>query len=371
MISVTATELGRVMHCFGSLNMPRAVPVDSNREQRDKGNAEHWLAEQMFAESSADPVTGATAPNGVIITDEMIEAVSAYVSALDCGAMEVDTSYAGQGWEVKGRADHVVFRAAGVAPPLSEVRPLSTLTIDDYKSGWRIVEPRMNWTLISHAIGWVIQNETTVDRIVFRIHQPRPFHTEGSLREWSCSYEELMGFYHQINTRLSHPVDELVTGWDHCAKCHALALCPAARTAGMNAIDAASVTFDDSLPKDVLTFELETLRAAVDTIKNRADALDELISHRIKGGEVFEGWDLERRYGHRKWKPGLTAAALSAAAGVDLAKEAIVTPAAAERMGVSKEAVKALTDKPLLDPKLKRIDADAKARAAFGIPGES
>ena len=37
MISVTATELHRVMHCFGSLNMPRAVPVDSNREQRDKG----------------------------------------------------------------------------------------------------------------------------------------------------------------------------------------------------------------------------------------------------------------------------------------------------------------------------------------------
>lgn len=368
MISVTATELGRVMHCFGSLNMPRAVPVDSNREQRDKGNAEHWLAERMFAGDPVD-VAGVVAPNGVIITDEMIEAVSAYVSALDCGAMEVDTSYAGQGWEVKGRADHICVRGWPAAD--SRATGPITLTVDDYKSGWRIVEPRMNWTLISHAIGWVIQNETAVDRIVFRIHQPRPFHTEGSLREWSCSYDELMGFYHQINTRLSNPVDELVTGLDHCAKCHALALCPAARTAGMNAIDAASVTFDDSLPKDVLTFELETLRAAVDTIKNRADALDELISHRIKSGEVFKGWDLERRHGHRKWKPGLTAAALSAAAGVDLAKEAIVTPAQAERMGVSKEAVAALTDKPLLDPKLKRIDADAKARAAFGIPGEN
>lgn len=364
MITVTATELHRVMHCFGSLNMPRAVPDTSNQDARLQGNAEHWLAEQMFEGVAVGP--GAQAPNGYVITDEMVEAVSGYVSALDCGEMEIETGYAGQGWAVAGRADHVVFR--------QEVnehgeRAGDWLTIDDYKSGWRIIEPRMNWTLISHAIGWVIRNETAPDRIVLRIHQPRPFHAEGTLREWSCSYEELMGFYHQINERLSNPVDEIVTGIDWCAKCHALALCPAARRASMNSIDAATVTFDDSLPKEVLTHQLEQMRLAADTIKNRASALEELISHRIKMGETFTGWALERRYGHRKWKPGMTGKVLSLATGVDLTKDDIVTPAAAERMGVSKEVVAALTDKPLLDPKLKQIDADASGRAAFGIPG--
>ncbi len=363
MISVTATELARVMHCFGSLNMPRAVPHSADREARDKGNAEHWLAEQMF--QGLPFAAGVQAPNGYVITDEMIEAVSAYVSALDVGEMEIDTSYAGDGWEVRGRADHVVFRVDGYhAGGMS----LSCLTIDDYKGGWRIVEPTRNWTLISHAIGWVIRNETAPDRIVLRIHQPRPYHSDGPLREWSCSYEELMGFYHQIAARLSNPTDELVTGLGWCAKCPALALCPAARQASMNAIDASTVAFDDSLPKDVLTHELDTLRMAVDTIKNRADALDELISHRIRQGEVFEGWALERRYGQRRWKPGMTGQVLSLAAGVDLVKDAVVTPAEAERRGVPKEAVAALTDRPLLDPKLKRIDADAKARAAFGRP---
>lgn len=362
-LQVTATELHRLMHCFGSHNMPRAVPQAQDDEARRKGNAEHWIAEQMFGGATVAP--GTAAHNGYIVTDEMIEAVSAYVSALDPGQMEIDTSYAGQGWEVRGRADHVVYRPDGYhAGGIS----FSQLTIDDYKSGYRIVEPRMNWTLISHAIGWVIRNETAPDRIVLRIHQPRPYHTDGALREWSCSYEELMGFYAQIADRLSNPVDELVTGLDHCAKCHALALCPAARRAGMNSIDAATIRFDDSLPKDVLTFELETLRLALDTIKNRADALDELITHRIKGGDTFPGWALERRYGHRKWKPGLSGKMLSAMAGVDLTKDDIVTPAAAERLGVSKEAVAALTDKPLLDPKLKRIDADAAGRRAFGVP---
>lgn len=363
MLKVTATELPRVMHCMGSLQMPRAVPQDVDREARDKGNAEHWLAEQMFkgwgiapdGSTTTLPPAGTICPlNQYVITDDMIEAVSGYVSALDCGSMEIDTSYSGAGWEVRGRADHVVYRDTG------------TLTIDDYKGGWRIIEPDRNWTLLSHAIGWVIRNETRPDRIILRIHQPRPYHPDGPLREWWCSYEELMGYYHQIDHRLSNPVDELVTGLSHCAKCHALALCPAAREAGMNAIDASNIVFDDTLPKDALTHELETLRHAVAMIENRRDALDELISYRIAQGEVFDNYALERRQGQRRWKPGLTGQVLSLAAGVDLTKDGAVTPAEAERRGVNKKAIELLTERPMLEPKLKRIDVDARARAIFG-----
>lgn len=361
MISVTATELHRLMQCIGSRIMPRAVPVDADREARDKGNAEHWLAEQMFS-SAVEPRAGLVAFNGYVITDEMIEAVSSYVSALDCGEMECDTSYGGDGWQVRGRADHVKFLEGGSTT-------LNTLVIDDYKGGWRIVEPDRNFTLLSHAIGWCIRNNTRPDRIALRIHQPRPYHARGSLREWSCSYEELMGYYHQIAWRLSNPTDELVTGLDHCAKCHALATCPAARTAGMNAIDAATIAFDDTMPKNALTFELETLRHAVAMIENRRDALEELITYRVRNGEVFENYALERRQGQRRWRTGLTGKALSLVTGVDLVKDGIVTPAEAERRGVSKDVIATLVERPMLDPKLKRIDVDARARAAFGEPG--
>jgi hypothetical protein len=189
------------------------------------------------------------------------------------------------------------------------------------------------------------------------------------LREWSCTYQELIGFWHQIDARLSNPVDELVTG-DHCAKCHALATCPAARQASMNAIDAATVTFDDSLPKDVLTHEIDTLRSALSTIENRAKALEELVSHRITQGEVFHGWTLERRLGQRRWRTGLTGQMLSIAAGMGLTKDGLVTPAEAERRGLSRAAIDKLVERPLLDAKLKKIDADAAGRAAFGTPEE-
>ena len=351
MITVTATELPRVMHCFGSLHMPPAVPGGGDPTARQEGNAAHWLAEQMFNGSPAH--AGLTAPNGYVITDDMVEHVSQYVSALDCGEMEADTSYAGAGWEVRGRADHIAARDG-------------LLTIDDFKYGWRIVSPVRNWTLMSHAIGWCIRTQQRPDRITLRIHQPRPYHADGPLREWSCSFEELMGYYAQIEHRLTNPTDELVTSLDHCAKCHALATCPAARSASMNALDVMDRVFVDDLPKPVLLREMELMRQAVGLIEARKDAIEELVTHRIKQGEVFDGYVLERRHGQRRWKPGLTGAALSMAAGVDLSKDGIVTPAEAERRGVSKEAIAALTDRPLLDAKLKQIDVDARARAVFG-----
>lgn len=360
MITVTATDLPRVMHCFGSLQMPQSVPGGGDPTAREEGNAAHWLAEQMFNGSPAH--AGLTAPNGYVITDDMVEHVNQYVSALDAGEMECDTSYAGAGWEVRGRADHLVWRSYSRHVDITT----SVLTIDDFKYGWRIVSPVRNWTLMSHAIGWIIRTQQRPDRIVLRIHQPRPYHADGPLREWSCSFEELMGFYSQIEQRLSNPTDELVTSLEHCAKCHALATCPAARSASMNALDVVDRVFTEDLPKPVLLREMELMRQAVGLIEARKDAIEELVTHRIKQGEVFDGYALERRYGQRRWKPGLTGAALSLAAGVDLSKDGIVTPAEAERRGVSKEAVAALTDRPLLDAKLKQIDVDARARAVFG-----
>src|SRR5690606_28879832 len=115
--------------------------------------------------------------------------------------------------------------------------------------------------------------------IVLRIHQPRPYHPDGPCREWRLSYVDLMTYYSRIAARLSETPDTLTTG-PMCAKCHALADCSTARVASMNAIDASGVAFSDSLPDNVLAYEYETLQHAMQTIKNRHDALEELMTHR-------------------------------------------------------------------------------------------
>lgn len=353
MLTTTATELPRLMVCIGSRLMPSPMPQGGNKEQRDEGNAAHWLAEQIF--KGHNPPPGTVAPNGYVITDDMVEHVCSYVDAIDCGELECDTSYSGQGWEVRGRADHLKYRVATL-----------TLTIDDFKYGWRIVEPDENYTLLSHAIGWCIRTGTRPDRIVLRIHQPRPYHSDGPLREWHCNYEQLMGYYDRIANRLANPTDELVTSLSQCVKCHARYDCRAFDQAAYNAIDVMGTAFDDTLPKHVLTYEYSLFTQAEAMIKIAREAREELISHRIKTGEVFDGYSLEQRYGQRRWKPGLTGHALSLASGKDLVKDGIVTPAEAERRGVPKEVIDKLVDRPLIDPKLKAIDVDAKARQIFG-----
>lgn len=348
--------------------MARALPVETDEEARNEGNCADWLAVELFEGRSVS--IGARAPNGWIVTDEMMDHVNQYLGALDCGAVQVDTSFEGAGWDIRGRADHVVYRPPQIDRN-GDVADAPLLTIDDLKYGYRLVSPEWNWTLIAHAIGYCIRERIQPERITLRIHQPRAYHPDGPLREWSISYLELMECYNRINARLSEPTDELRTDLDICAKCHALPTCPAAREGEMNARDAIkAMSFDDNLPNDILAYQFDESRRAYAFIKNRADALEELIQHKVRNGEVVslagKRGTLKPRLGQRTWNKGLTAAALSTATGIDLHKDASVTPAEAERRGVSKDVVNALTERPNIGAKLEWVDLDAEARKVFG-----
>lgn len=355
MISTTATDLPRVMQCLGSVDMPPSLPPSATDEARQEGNAAHWLAQEMFDGRAVN--VGMRAPNGYVVTDEMLDYTSQYVSALDCGQMEVNTSW---GDEVRGRADHIV--AHRYDPSTDEIR---SLVIDEFKTGHRLVEVVENWTLLSHAIGWCIREQAAPQIITLRVHQPRGYHPDGPLRSWSISYADLMGYHARIAARLSETPDTLQTG-PACAKCPALATCPAARSASMNAIDASTTTFTDDLPDPILAAEYELLDGALRAIETRRDALGELMTHRITEGHVIPDYALKPRLGQTRWNTGMSGAIISAMTGVDCTKDALCTPAEAKRRGVPENVIGALTHRPNIGTKLTRINVDREARRAFG-----
>jgi len=374
MLITDATNLHRLMNCNGSRLMSPSFPtVDlDDPTARDEGNAADWLAEQWF-NGAIDAATaiGIKAPNGVLITGEMIDFVSQYLFALTPGAVQVVTSFATDRWRVNGRADHISM--------LNEVEFINggngtvlesdnwVLYVDDLKYGWRIVSPERNWTLIAHAVGYCINNNVRPDVIALRIHQPRPWHHEGKLREWRISYDELLAFYQQIDATLSNPSNELRTGLDWCAKCRAHATCPAARTAGMNAKDAIeSVAFDDQLPNDALAYELDVLRDAAATAKARLTALEDLARHRIEVGQVIDGYGAEPQYANARWKPWVTSAMLTASTKINCAKEAVISPTDFKRLGGSQKVYDALTERPTIGTKLVRATADQRAKRLLG-----
>lgn len=364
MFITDATTLHRVMNCNGSPNMPASSPISGidDPTARDEGNAAHWLAQQWFNNSDAyaHSLIGGKAYNGVTITPEMFDYVGEYLGALDtCGTMEAVTSFGTERWQVNSRCDHY---GGGVNT--------NTLYVDDFKYGRRLVAVEGNWALLAHAIGLCIIHNMQPAMIVLRIHQPRPYHPDGKLREWRLSYAELLGYYQQIDATLSNLRDELRTGFDWCSGCHALATCPAARSARMNIIDATTTTFSDELPNDALAFELDTLRNAKKMLEAQVDALEELAVYRLKCGQVIDNYALEHSYANRRWKSGIDYALLGITTGVDCStKPGTITPAEAERRGISKAAIEALTERPQTGTKLARVSADKRAQRLLGKKG--
>lgn len=352
MLTIIADNLPRFMVCNGSRLMEAAYPrEEQDNTIRDEGNAAHHMANAVFKnEFTLEELIDRKAPNGSYMSAEMSDHVAEYLSALDCGDTEVDTSFGIPGaWQINGRCDHYSF-SGGV------------VTIDDLKYGYTIVEPEMNWTLIAHALGICSKLNVEPHEIVLRIHQPRAYHPDGPLREWRISYARLMELYATLTAALVNPSDMLVTSREHCRRCYALATCPAARAADMNAIDATAIAMPDDMSGEALSHYLDTIATAEAQLTNRLTALKELATYRLKQGAVIPNYATETRYAHTRWKTGLTAEFLSMASGTDLAKPGLVTPAEAKRRGMSETVIASLTERPQTGVKLVRVTAAERAK---------
>lgn len=353
MLTITATDLPRFMRCNGSRNMAASFPqVESDPTMRNEGDAAHWGASQIFYGKTAANLLNTKAFNDVLITQEMLDFIEVYLSALTFGEMEVNTDFnTGEKTSVNGRVDHRFYDI-----------DINTLYIDDFKYGWGLVEPIENWTMIAHAIGTCIREQITPATIVFRVHQPRPYHPEGTLRTWSCSYERLMQYYDQIVQTMAAPLDILVTGQAWCKNCHALATCPAANGAAMNAIDASDRMFTDSITDDALSFQLDTLRRAQAAIDTRLTALEEMATYRLKHGTVIKNYATEPQYANTRFVSGISADALGLVTGIDCSKKTMASPNECKKRGVPEAVIKSLTERPLTGIKLVRVNADKRAK---------
>lgn len=354
MIVTDATHLNWIIPCNGSRLLPahdRLTDVDT--QLRDEGNAFHWLAQEAF-EGRVDVreyQDGVIAPNGIAITPMMFTHARQYLGALYPGQMEITTSWGVEGkFIINGRADHIGY------DPHSE-----TLDVDDAKYGYTLVEPENNWTLLSHAIGWWMQHRKPIRQIRIRIHQPRPYHPLGPMREWAITFDELMVFYERISATLSNPSDTLQTG-PYCFKCAKIGVCPAARAANMSAIDVMQHAYTDDLSDEQLADEIRLCEYSFKQMKNRLDALKDMGMYRAKNGHVLPGHMLERTYSNRTWNKGVTPAMVRVVTGRNLTVEKIVSPSEAKALGVPDLIIDALTSRVETGVKLVSVDVSRKVR---------
>lgn len=243
------------------------------------------------------------------------------------------------------------------------------LCIEDLKYGWGIVEVKENWQLLGYAIGEVIRRGQAFTHISLKIHQPRPHHEDGSTREWLITYQELLEYKEKIENRF----EEIVNGRkdfqtsSQCKYCKGAAeACPAFSRLFYRALEVSTEFVQDSLTNEEIARQLDQVKRAEEVIKIKSDSLVELGNSRIKKGEIIPGYIQASKYSNREWKSEVSPEAIKMMTGLDIVEKTMMSPAKAEKLGVSKELVKQLSHSKLTGVKLEKKNASDLGNKIFG-----
>lgn len=330
------------MQCVGALILadraPRFDKIES--ESRRESEAAHTALNSMLTNPQVS-INGMTCPNGYIITDEMeedITNVSNVIRYRDFGA----TLYPSESmdWSFP---DQTVIRSKPDCTGWNE--STRTLYIDELKYGWRVVEVSDNWQMIAGAIGAVIRRGFDPQRVIFTLHQPRPYHPDGTVRQLVITREQLEAARLAIFAQVTRTDSVCATG-SECYGCNAAGICPSATMAASAALEVASTGTSDDITNNQLGFELMLLDRAEEAIKVRKTALQEIARNRLSQGQHVVHWALKSSQGNRKWIDGVNAETLKCMTGIDVSTVGIISPAQAEKRGVSKDIVASFTIRP-------------------------
>lgn len=254
-------------------------------------------------------------------------------------------------------------------PDVTFISRDGALYIDDFKYGWGIVDVRPNWQLLGYAIGEIMRRQMYFDKIVLRIHQPRPHHEDGSTREWVLTYAELLEYKEQIEVRM----DEIWAGVNTLETSKACKYCPAAGEAcpALNrlfyrGLEVSTEFVQDKMDESELANQLEHAQRAADIIKIKIDSLNELAVQRIKNGKIIPGFTTEERYGDRQWKAGITPEAIEMLTGKNVTEKSMLSPAKVEKLGIDKKFVNQLVDRRFIGQRVVKKDVKKVADKIFG-----
>lgn len=357
--TVRSSQLSRYMTCSGYAAFAD-LPSSPTNEAAEAGTAAGEYLEKLLMLNTEISI----AKNGVAITDEMkyyIRPIAEQIKARATTSIwcEQDVSWqTSQGFPITGHLD-VTYMVGDV------------LHIDDLKYGYGLVEVEDNWQLISYAIGVISQMSTRPSKVVTRIMQPRAHHEDGPMREKVYTVEELVGLANRIAQQI-HKIQqgqvELVTSQE-CKYCPALihGKCTAISRAFYNSVDVVLNNFKpDEMSDEDLAQELDLFYRIEDIFKIKIDSLRELAVDRIKQGKIIKGYIMEQKLGDRSWKKDVSPDIIKALTGVDITERITLTPAKAEKLGVSKDLVSGLVERKFLGNTIKRGDASKLGDKIFG-----
>lgn len=364
--------------CAAAVRLAVLYP-EKESEQAREGTATHWLAEQMLQHianpalpQAATPVVGSLAPNGVVVTKDMVKHVNKYVEFIIAFVNEPGTNR--ELW-LEHRVDINVVHPECWGTLDIGIYDFETqhLTIIDLKYGWELVEPGNQGDLYLIGLSSELEKRgRKVKSASVGIYQPRPYHEDGIVRY--KHYNNLTMDLPPVITKLKKMAYQALseaaktTPGKHCKHCPAKVACLGLKQATDRACDISGEAQPIEMDAKRLSHELQVLEHYYEMLKSRLEALEELTMERMKKGEYIPDYHLGNGRGARKWKmKDDEVIMMGDLLGIDLAPRNLITVAQAEDRGIAKTIT---GDPRMVDTipgklKLKRGDISKQAKKVF------
>jgi len=332
-----------------------------------EGSAAHWAAWELLANRPLD--RGAKAPNGTIITDEMIEA-----GELLCNAIAWRKTFTSGQEHIEETLPVPYIKDCFGTPDWWAFNPANLhVEIVDYKFGHRFVDEFFNLqgmlylTAIIEKLmhGQLIAGEWSAS---FTIVQPHCYYRGEPIRTHTFGYRETQPYLEQLWAMAAasfHPEPTATTN-DHCNDCPGRHACSALQKAAYDAAEFSDRRTPLELPPGSAALELVILQRALKRLEARVEGLTEYITASLRAGTPVPYFRLEPGYGRTLWTiPDGQIIAIGKMFNHDLSKITTVTPTQAEKMGVDPNIVKAYSFRPSTAHKLIQTNPTDAARV-FG-----
>ena len=363
--------------CPGWPMMSAQYPETERSEHAKRGDAAHYMGAEILKQVQAgyDKVNapsnwiGQKAPNGVVIDPEIVDSVKIYVDDVILSTSQNHIFYV----EERIECPRIHPLSFGYVDCYAHNEAVNDVIIWDFKHGRVKVEVFKNWQMINYASG--VLDKLGIDgysdqftRVRFRIVQPRAFHRDGDVREWSVMASDLRGEFNLLAANARPATDG--TGQAHsggqCRFCSARFACDAAWEAGMVLYEATDSTEPRELSVMELAKKFEIVQRAKKQLEYLETGLEERIKSLIRSGQQVPGYMVEEGYGREEWfKPVSEVMLMGNMLGHDLKKDSVITPNQARKLGVDESILKAYAGRKKAGFRVVPEDRD-KAKLIFG-----
>jgi len=345
------------VQCAKWVEMNQLYPNRSGPEA-EEGTAAHWVWQQ-----SVMPNLGDIAPNGYPVTEEMLQGAE----------LMLDTIYEHVGgdveWHVEEKLPITTIHSSCYGTPDFWAYDAATLTLTliDYKFGYKFVDEYENYQLVAYLegiieyLGLLLGMQPGIldqyIKIKAIIVQPRCYQKGNSVRVWQLRGYEIRPYVNTLKmaAEIAMDVDPGATPNENCYYCPGNHVCGALQKDAYRSMAISEQSTPLEMSPQFAALELSMMETALQRLESRIAGLKGFVEVSIKQGKAIPYYHLERSYGNLTWNiSDEEVISIGDSCNVDLRKMKVLTPTQAKKEKLPLELIEAFSFKPPRDSKLVR-----------------